>query len=67
MFFDGDRFTCERGFFYFEVDGLDQAHVGRYLVAGDEEYHVTGYEVARRDFAFAAVAYDGGCRRSHPA
>ena len=43
----------------------EHARVGRTAIAGGEQDHVAGHQVARRDAGLLAVAQDGGVGRGH--
>ena len=59
---DRFRFAGERGFHRAELDGVEQAQVGRHDVAGFEPDDVAGHQLPRGQFLQFAVAADAHAR-----
>ena len=66
-FFDGLRFAGQRRFLDAQLAHLEQAQVGRYLVAGGEQHDIADSHLFGRDVAAPPVAQYCRDRRKHVA
>ena len=66
LLLDWQRLAGQRGLLGLEVDGFGQTQIGGHLVAGPQQNHIAGHEVARRDLDFLPLPQHAGQRRGQP-